>query len=57
MIDEDCESEDEVITYLRRARHVRALAEIGRNYPGGAAITHVNFKPKANLSNNLNDKC
>jgi hypothetical protein len=36
--------------------HVRALAEIGRNCPGGAAIIHVNSEPKANLSNHLNDK-
>jgi hypothetical protein len=49
MIDENGDFEDEVVTYLRGARHVRALAEIGRNWPGGAAMTHdelrANGKP------------
>ena len=56
MIDENGDFEDEVVTYLRGARHVRALAEIGRICPGGAASTHGDSEPKANLSNNLNDK-
>jgi hypothetical protein len=46
MIDENGDFEDEVVIYLRGARHVRALAEIGRNCPGGAASAHGELRAK-----------